>query len=196
MVQSVGSASSDATGSTRATKPILPPCTPDHIVSLDCEMVGCGSKGRISALGRCSIVNYYGEIIYDSYVKPILPVTDYRTKWSGIKRKHLSNAVPFSEAKKLIKHHLSGKYIVGHDLKNDFSALKFTPHPLLIKDTSKCLALRHIAGLPEQQKPSLRTLTGLFTGTLKFTNVNLCTVRTSSHAVLGRPNAYFGCLHL
>jgi DNA polymerase III epsilon subunit-like protein len=160
MVQSVGEVSNKIAESFKNSKPLLPPCTPDHIVALDCEMVGCGSKGRISALGRCSIVNYHGEIIYDSFVKPILPVTDYRTKWSGIKRKHLSTAVPFSEAKKLIKRHLSGKYIVGHDLKNDFSALKFSPHPLLVKDTSKCLALRHIAGLPEQQKPSLRNLTG------------------------------------
>ena len=159
MVQSVGEASNGGKEITTTSKPILPPCKPDNIVSLDCEMVGCGSKGRISALGRCSIVNYCGEIVYDSYVKPVLPVTDYRTKWSGIRRKHLSNAMPFSEARKLIKRHLSGKYIIGHDLKNDFSALKFTPHPLLVKDTSKCIALRHTAGLPDHQKPSLRTLT-------------------------------------
>lgn len=145
----------------KVSKPVLPPCIPDNIVSLDCEMVGCSEKGRISALGRCSIVNYNGEILYDSYVKPILPVTDHRTKWSGIKRKHLSNATPFSEAIKQIKKILSGKYIIGHDLQNDFSVLNFKPHGCLVLDTAKCHALRHLAGLPVAQRPSLKKLTGM-----------------------------------
>ena len=153
-------ASMESNASKTHSKPILPQCIPPNIVSLDCEMVGCGIKGKHSALARCSIVDYTGNIIYDSFVKPLKPVTDYRTKWSGIKRTDLSNATPFADARKVIKRHLSGKYIVGHDLKNDFHAIKFTTHPLLVKDTSKCLALRHLAGLPEKQKPSLRKLTG------------------------------------
>lgn len=162
MVQALQITSMDSCTSKKQSKPILPQCNPTNIVSLDCEMVGCGAKGKTSALARCSIVDYLGNIIYDSYIKPMKPVTDYRTKWSGIKRIHLSNATPFPEARKLIKRHLSGKYIVGHDLKNDFHAIKFSTHPLLIKDTSTCLALRHLAGLPEKQKPSLRKLTGRY----------------------------------
>ena len=158
-----GAASTDASKGTKH-KPVLPPCIRPNIVSLDCEMVGCGPKGRISALARCSIVDYQGKIIYDCFIKPIAPITDFRTKWSGIKRKDMVNATPFTEARKLIKKHLHGKYIIGHDLRNDFDAIKMSPHPLLIKDTSKCLALRHLAGLPEQNKPSLKTLTGLLFG--------------------------------
>ncbi|KAG9460588.1 hypothetical protein GDO78_020823, partial [Eleutherodactylus coqui] len=70
------------------------------MVAIDCEMVGTGLKGRDSALARCSIVNYQGDVMYDNYIKPTRPVTDYRTRWSGIQRKHLVNAVPFSMAQK------------------------------------------------------------------------------------------------
>lgn len=164
MVQTPSTASSEGSTASseghQSTKPSLPECTPDNTVSLDCEMVGCGPKGRQTALARCSIVDYNGNVIYDSYIKPIPPVTDYRTKWSGIRRKDLINATPFVEARKLIKKHLSGKYIIGHDLRNDFSAINYTPHPLMVKDTSKCIALRHLAGVSEKQKPSLRTLSG------------------------------------
>lgn len=80
----------------------LPPVfTPSHkIVAIDCEMVGTGLKGRNSALARCSIVNYQGDVVYDKYIKPTSPVTDYRTRWSGIQWKHLVNATPFNMAQK------------------------------------------------------------------------------------------------
>ncbi|XP_075186786.1 uncharacterized protein LOC142258177 isoform X1 [Anomaloglossus baeobatrachus] len=74
---------------------------PSHkVLAIDCEMVGTGFKGRNSALARCSIVNYQGDVVYDKYVRPACPVTDFRTRWSGIRREHLSNAIPFNVAQK------------------------------------------------------------------------------------------------
>lgn len=55
-------------------------------VALDCEMVGAGPKGCISILARVSIVDYYGNVLLDEYVKPTKVVTDYRTKISGIRK--------------------------------------------------------------------------------------------------------------
>ena len=52
-------------------------------------MVGTGLSGSVSMLGRCSIVNHHGNVIYDTYVAPLAPVTDYRTRWSGISPHHL-----------------------------------------------------------------------------------------------------------
>jgi len=141
-----------------------PLANPTNLVSLDCEMVGCGAKGRISVLARCSIVDYEGEVVYDSYIKPMMPVTDYRYKYSGIRKKHLVNAPTFAESRVIIKRHLRGKYIVGHDLRNDFTALKIKVDPALVKDTSSCVALRYLAGLPSNKTPSLRKLTGLING--------------------------------
>jgi RNA exonuclease 4 len=52
-------------------------------------MVGVGPDGIQSALARVTIVNYYGVIILDKYVRPIERVTDFRTEISGITPKLL-----------------------------------------------------------------------------------------------------------
>lgn len=61
------------------------------VVGLDCEMVGSGDKGKDSLLARVSVVNQHGQCLYDTYVKPMAdtPVTDYRTKYSGIRPANL-----------------------------------------------------------------------------------------------------------
>eukprot|EP00116_Pleurobrachia_bachei_P015675 sb/3475937/ len=84
----------------------------------------------------------------------------------------METATPMMEARRLIIKHLKGKYIVGHDLKNDFETLTFKPHPVLVKDTSKCIALRHMAGLDANKRPSLRVLTRLIQGEV---------IQTASH---------------
>lgn len=77
----------------------------DHsrIVAMDCEMVGTGPGGRRSEVARCSIVDYYGSVVYDSYILPQDPVTDYRTRWSGIRSHHLRQAVPFEQAQNEVR---------------------------------------------------------------------------------------------
>lgn len=47
-------------------------------------MVGCGPNGCVSKLGRVSLVDYYGNVVYDSFVHQE-NVTDYRTWISGIR---------------------------------------------------------------------------------------------------------------
>lgn len=76
---------------------------PTTVVALDCEMVGTGSGGRCSELARCSILDYHGNVLYDKYVKPCQPVTDFRTRWSGIRRHHLLNATPFIQAREEVR---------------------------------------------------------------------------------------------
>lgn len=77
----------------------------DHsrLVAMDCEMVGTGPHGQCSELARCSIVSYNGSVIYDKYILPRHPVTDYRTKWSGIRKHHLAQAVPFKDAQNEVR---------------------------------------------------------------------------------------------
>lgn len=73
------------------------------MVALDCEMVGTGPGGRCSELARCSILDYHGNVLYDKYVQPSQPVTDYRTPWSGIRSHHLRKATPFSQARDQVR---------------------------------------------------------------------------------------------
>lgn len=66
---------------------------PDGPIALDCEMVGVGRYNR-NALGRVSIVDYHGNILYDVFSRPDKPITDYRTQFSGIRPRDLVNALP------------------------------------------------------------------------------------------------------
>ncbi|XP_066466411.1 interferon-stimulated 20 kDa exonuclease-like 2 [Tiliqua scincoides] len=132
---------------------------PSKMVAIDCEMVGTGPGGRNNDLARCSIINYYGDVMYDEYIRPVNPITNYRTRWSGIRRCHMTNAVPFTVAQKEILRILSGKIVVGHAIHNDFKALKYFHPKSLTRDTSKIPLLNRKAGFPETKSASLKRLT-------------------------------------
>ncbi|XP_074897005.1 interferon-stimulated 20 kDa exonuclease-like 2 [Buteo buteo] len=138
--------------------PSFPP-QPTKLVAIDCEMVGTGPGGRTSDLARCSIVGYQGDVMYDQYIRPTAPIVDYRTRWSGIRRQHMVNAIPFSKAQREILRILSGKIVVGHAIYNDFKALKYFHPKALTRDTSKIPLLNRKGGFPENTSISLKRLT-------------------------------------
>ena len=69
-----------------------------NYIGLDCEMVGIGATGVQSALARCCVVDFDGEVIYDEFVRPPGFVTDFRTKWSGVRKKDLRHGTAISLA--------------------------------------------------------------------------------------------------
>jgi len=52
-------------------------------------MVGGGENGRENLLAKVSVVNKFNEVLYDSFVKPVESVTDYRTQYSGVRESDL-----------------------------------------------------------------------------------------------------------
>jgi RNA exonuclease 4 len=48
-------------------------------------MVGVGIDGSESSLARVSIVNFYGVVQLDEFVRQRERVVDYRTQYSGIR---------------------------------------------------------------------------------------------------------------
>lgn len=112
---------------------------PTSVVAMDCEMVGVGPDGQTDALARVSVVNYAGDVLYDSFVRPGETVTDYRTQWSGVRASDVcdeSAAVSAFEAQRVVGELLHGRVVVGHALKNDFRVLRIA-HPWQhVRDTS------------------------------------------------------------
>ncbi|NXM68955.1 AEN nuclease, partial [Serilophus lunatus] len=131
---------------------------PGKYVAIDCEMVGTGPQGRLSELARCSVVNYEGDVIYDKYVQPELPIVDYRTRWSGITKQHMKSAIPFKTAQAEILKILKDKIVVGHAIHNDFQALKYFHPKDRTRDTSQIPVLKKRAGLPVRANVSLKNL--------------------------------------
>lgn len=51
---------------------------PGGTVAIDCEMVGGGSDGSLELCARVCLVDEDENLIFHTYVKPQLPVTNYR----------------------------------------------------------------------------------------------------------------------
>ncbi|WAQ86120.1 hypothetical protein PtA15_6A750 [Puccinia triticina] len=115
-------------------------------LAIDCEMVGVGPRGNErSALARVSIVNYYGNVVLDTYVRPKEKVTDYRTWVSGIKPQHLEHASTFEEVTRKVADLIHDKILIGHAISNDLQALLLTHPRHMIRDTSAYQPLRTLA---------------------------------------------------
>jgi len=125
-------------------------------------MVGIGpNPDNDSALARISIVNYNGDQIYDSYVRPKEMVTDWRTHVSGITPKHMVEARSLEQVQTQVAESLDGRILVGHALRNDLDALLLSHPKRDIRDTSKHPPYRKIAG---GGSPRLKILASEFLG--------------------------------
>ena len=103
-------------------------------VALDCEMVEC--YHHKSVLARVSIVNLFGHPILDSYVAPPAKVTDYRTRYSGIRKRDLDNAPDFDTVQAEVASIIKDRIVIGHAIHNDFAVLKLSHPPEKTRDTS------------------------------------------------------------
>jgi len=128
---------------------------------MDCEMVGVGRDGAVSALARVSIVNEFGHPIYDKFVSPWEEVTDYRTAFSGIRPSDLVDAPQFTQVQAEVAEILKDRIVVGHDLSHDFQALLLEHPQKLIRDTSKYKPFIEAFG---NRTPSLKNLAAKFLG--------------------------------
>lgn len=123
-------------------------------IAMDCEMVGIGD-GTDSMIARVSIVNRYGNCIYDKYVKPTEEIVDYRTAVSGIRPEHLRDGEDFQVVQKEVADILKGRVLIGHALKHDLSVL-YLSHPRKFwRDTSRYKPFRQLS---KGNTPSLKKL--------------------------------------
>lgn len=111
-------------------------------MAVDCEMVETEKTKNFPA--RVSLVNYYGEILLDTYVEPDAPVVQWRTRYSGISPKVLQqaskneNLKSFEYVVNFISNYVNGgNILMGHDLSSDLRALKYFPPKPSTVDTQK-----------------------------------------------------------
>ncbi|KAL1817901.1 hypothetical protein ACET3Z_020475 [Daucus carota] len=123
-------------------------------IAMDCEMVGVSPLGNKSALGRATLVNKWGNVIYDEFVRPVDYVVDFRTQISGIRPSDLKKAKDFRVVQNKVAELLKGRILVGHALRNDLKALLLSHPKMDIRDTAeyqpflkegRSKALRHLA---------------------------------------------------
>lgn len=108
-----------------------------RVLALDCEMVGVGKRGDRSILARVCVINSSGAVVYDSFVAPSEKVTDYRTKWSGVRPANLKGATLFEEVKAKVQTLLRGRILIGHAVHNDLEVLGIQHPEADLRDTSR-----------------------------------------------------------
>ncbi|KAL3684200.1 hypothetical protein R1sor_002222 [Riccia sorocarpa] len=116
------------------------------VLALDCEMVGVGVEGKRSALARVSLVNVYGNVVYDKHVRPPEFVTDFRTRVSGVRPRDLRKAEDFWTVQKEVAELIKGKTLVGHAIHNDLKTLLLSHPRKNLRDTQRYKPLRSSTG--------------------------------------------------
>ncbi|VUZ44941.1 unnamed protein product, partial [Hymenolepis diminuta] len=130
---------------------------PNGPIALDCEMVGVGAD-FVNALGRVSIVDYNGNVLYDVFSLPEEPITDYRTPYSGIRPRDMMNALPFKVVRNDVMQIIRNRIIVGHSINNDLKVLKLRHPRSLIRDTNTTPYAKIAAGRSRRGLVALRKL--------------------------------------
>lgn len=122
-----------------------------HTFAVDCEFCLAGPK---LVLTRISVVNFQGDVVYDTYVQPREQITDYHTKYSGITEDILHGVTTTLEEvqDKLVRTVSASDILIGHSLNSDLRVLQLK-HPRVI-DTAAIY--HHNRGPPA--KPSLKWL--------------------------------------
>jgi len=128
---------------------------PGKYLALDCEMVGVGIDGKESSLARVSLVNYYGAVQLDEFVRQRERVVDYRTEWSGVRETDMIDAKPFAEIQQQVADLLQDRILVGHAVFNDLKALLLSHPGPLTRDTQQ-YAFKH--KVTKGRHPALRNL--------------------------------------
>lgn len=137
---------------------VPPPDGNYGIYAIDCEMC---FTARGLELTKVTVVASDGRLVYDSFVRPELPIIDYNTRFSGITERDLNRKGVYIKSLKDVQNDLMGfisadTVLIGHALENDLRALKIL-HGLVV-DTA--LAFPHWFGLPYRR--SLRSLVRSF----------------------------------
>lgn len=123
-------------------------------LAITCKLVGVGNEGR-NVLARCSVVNYDGDVVYDKFIKPPEPITDYRTDVSGILPEHVESesAVPFVQCQRTVSVLLKSRIVVGHSVESDLQALLLHHPRRLIRDTTLRGSVRKLVTTSQPSTP-------------------------------------------
>ncbi|KAL5738137.1 hypothetical protein ACOSP7_030898 [Xanthoceras sorbifolium] len=170
----------DAESNDSKLNPLIPTnddCSVTDVVAMDCEMVGV-SQGNKSALGRVTLVNMWGNVIYDEFVRPVERVVDFRTKISGIRPRDLWKAKDFRAVQKKVAELIDRRVLVGHALHNDLKVLLLTHPKKDLRDTSEYQPF-----LNEGRRKSLRHLAAEVLG-VEIQNGEHCPIQDARAAML------------
>ncbi|KAF5479585.1 hypothetical protein F2P56_000394 [Juglans regia] len=146
-----------------------------QVVALACKMVGGGSDGSLDMCARVCLIDESENIIFHTYVKPPIPVTNYRYQTTGIRPEYLRDAMPLRQVQRKIQDFLCNgepmwkirtkggraRILVGHGLNHDLDRLQAEYPAIMIRDTATYPPLMKTTKLSSN---SLKYLTQAYLG--------------------------------
>ncbi|CAK9162805.1 unnamed protein product [Ilex paraguariensis] len=145
------------------------------VVALACKMVGGGSDGSLDLCARVCLTDEYENMIFHTYVKPPLSVTNYRYDMTGIRPEFLRDAMPLRQVQRKIQDFLcngepvwkirsrggTARILVGHGLDHDLKCLEMEYPTVMIRqvsvDTAKYPPLMKTSKLSNSLKYDIQT---------------------------------------
>lgn len=93
------------------------------IIAIDCEMMSCEDRKQV---GRVSMLDHNGIIIYDKFIKPESTVIDYLEKYSGLNKENTGKGISIKQLHEdLLSIIGTNTYLLGHGLENDLESINF-----------------------------------------------------------------------
>ncbi|KAL5716041.1 hypothetical protein ACHQM5_017780 [Ranunculus cassubicifolius] len=143
-------------------------------MALGCKMVGGGTDGSVDLCASVCLVDEDENTIFHTYVKPEIPVKNYRYEITGIKPEFLKDAMPLKQVQRKIQdilcngepiwkiRSMSGKarVLVGHDLTHDLDCLGMEYPALMTRDTATYPPLMKTSKLSNSLKYLTQTYLG------------------------------------
>ncbi|KIP11431.1 hypothetical protein PHLGIDRAFT_63797, partial [Phlebiopsis gigantea 11061_1 CR5-6] len=119
---------------------------------------------RLPMVARVTLTDYRGFVIYDSYVRPTSPVTDYRTAETGLTAQHIASAPPFPEVQQRVATMLRGKILIGYGLWEFLSVMGLSHPAIDTRDAALFLPFRRSLHYRSNVQVPLVTLVNRFMG--------------------------------
>ncbi|KAI4320469.1 hypothetical protein MLD38_033945 [Melastoma candidum] len=145
-------------------------------VAMACKMVGGGYDGSFDICARVCMIDEYENVVFQAYIKPTVPVTNYRYETTGIRPEMLREAMGLRQVQKRIQDILcngepiwkirpsnkggKARILVGHGLDHDLDRLQVEFPQFMIRDTEKYPPLMKTSGLSNSLKYLTQTYLG------------------------------------
>ncbi|CAL1696445.1 unnamed protein product [Somion occarium] len=115
---------------------------PHTYVAAAAQVVHYNGIAKLPMVARVVIVDYRGNLVVDTFVRPTQPVSDYRTAQTGIRPVHLAGAPQFDDVQRYVAGLLKGKILVGYALWNFLSVLGLSHPAIDTRDTALFMPFR------------------------------------------------------
>lgn len=83
-----------------------------QILAIDCERILTQKGDR---LARVSIVNFYGNVVFDTLIKPWAKVADYREKITGIRPDDLKHAPSYPKIAPIVSLNYPTDFVIAQE---------------------------------------------------------------------------------